>query len=101
MGTIRVLPIQVGVSIIYGIMFTVNNIIMFTVRPLQINSLFPVLDSGIFACGRAVHFHYFIIVLAAFQAIICLHGNWQNHKKLHKSILKLVLSFLSCKIAQT
>ena len=30
-----------------------------TIRPLQINSLFPVLDSGIFACGRAVHFHYF------------------------------------------
>ena len=28
------------------------------IRPLQINSLFPVLGSGIFACGRAVHFHY-------------------------------------------
>ena len=42
------------------------------IRPLQINSLFPVLDSNIFACGRAVHFHYFIIRLAAFQASICL-----------------------------
>ena len=41
-------------------------------RPLQINFLFPVLDSGIFAFGQAVHFHYFIIRLAAFQAIICL-----------------------------
>ena len=38
-------------------------------RPLQINSLFPVLHGlrhicmragGPFACGRAVHFHYFI-----------------------------------------
>ena len=38
------------------------------VRPLQINSLFPVLDSGIFACGRAVHFHYFIIRLASFSS---------------------------------
>ena len=44
----------------------------FSVRPLQINSLFPVLDSSTFACGRAVHFHYFILRLAAFQAIICL-----------------------------
>ena len=42
------------------------------VRPLQINSLFPVLHSGIFACGRVVYFHYFIIRLAAFQAIIFL-----------------------------
>jgi len=37
------------------------------VRPLQINSLFPVLLSGTFACGWAVHYHYFIVRLAAFQ----------------------------------
>ena len=37
-------------------------------RLLQINSLFPVLDSGIFACGRAVHFHYFIIRFASFSS---------------------------------
>ena len=28
------------------------------IRPLQINSQFPILDSGMFACGWAVHFHY-------------------------------------------
>ena len=38
------------------------------IRPLQINSLFPVLDSGIFACGRSVHFHYFIIRLASYSS---------------------------------
>ena len=32
-------------------------------RPLQINSLFPVLDSGIFVCVRAAHPHYFIIII--------------------------------------
>ena len=42
------------------------------IRPLQINFLFPVLTSGIFACGRAVHFHYFIMRLVSFQAIIYL-----------------------------
>ena len=47
-------------------------ILSILIRPFQINFLFPVLDSSIFACGRAVHFHYFIIRLAAFQAIICL-----------------------------
>ena len=42
------------------------------VGPLQINSLFPVLDSGIFACWRTIYFHYSVITLAAFQAIIWL-----------------------------
>ena len=28
-----------------------------TLIPLQLNSQFPILLSGIFACGRAVHFH--------------------------------------------
>ena len=28
------------------------------IRPLQIYSLFPILDCGIFACEQVVHFHY-------------------------------------------
>ena len=52
--------------------------VLLFIKPLQINFLFPVLTSTIFACGWAVHFHYFIIRLAAFAAIICL-------VQLHKS----------------
>ena len=38
-------------------------------RPLQINSLFPVLFAGTFACRQAVHFHCSNIRLATFQTI--------------------------------
>ena len=38
-------------------------------RPLQINFLFPVLYSTTFACRRAVHFHYSIIILNGLEAI--------------------------------
>jgi len=55
-----------------GQIFASNQMILidFELRPLQINSLFPILLSGTFACGRVVHFHYFIMRLTAFQAII-------------------------------
>ena len=35
----------------------------------QINFLFPVLYSSTFACGRAVHFHYSIIILTEYSPI--------------------------------
>jgi len=55
--------------------------------PLQINFLFPFLTSTIFACGRAVHFHYCIIKLAAFTAWYSCTKAIRTCKKLHKSML--------------
>ena len=50
----------------------VQPLFLVKLRPLQINFLFPILTSGIFACEQAVHFHYFVMGLTAFQAIIFL-----------------------------
>ena len=69
-------------------------------RPLQINSLFPVLDSSIFACGRAG---------GRFISIIHYKiGSFSSHyvpgttiKSCIKACLSLFLPFEIAKIAQT
>ena len=80
-------PLQAIASVYIDIPMSLTKIDK--LRPFQINSLFPILDSGIFTCGRAVHFHYSITRLAAFQAIICLAQPYKTAQK----YAKLVLSF--------
>ena len=81
-----------GVNVVSSLSHSLQHFAVI-VRPLQINSLFPVLNSSIFACGRAVHFHYFIIRLAAFQAIICLAMAGITIKSCIKACLSLFLPF--------
>jgi len=88
---IKVSNLAVNPAVRKTFLLKVSNL---AVRPLQINFLFPVLISGMFACGRAVHFPLFHYKIVSFSS-------YYLPETAEKSAQSLFLPFQAAKLTQT